>query len=57
MELLDKIFQARERIENFARHTPLMNNKNLKREDLQPVRFYKLRGAYNKIVLLSAEEK
>ena len=67
MELLDKIYQARERIKNVARHTPLMKNKNLskefsaqvylKREDLQPVRSYKLRGAYNKIVLLSDKEK
>ena len=29
----------------------------MKCEDLQPVRSYKLRGAYNKIVLLSDEEK
>lgn len=50
-----------------ALHTPLMLNENLsaefsadiylKREDLQPVRSYKLRGAYNKIVSLSEEEK
>ncbi len=67
MQLLDKIYQARERIKNVAIHTPLMINENLseeftaqvylKREDLQPVRSYKLRGAYNKIVSLSDEEK
>ncbi len=67
MELLDKIYEARERIKNVAVHTPLMKNENLseefsaqvflKREDLQPVRSYKLRGAYNKIVLLCKEEK
>ena len=67
MGLLDNIYQARERIKNVAIHTPLMKNENLsgefsaqvylKREDLQPVRSYKLRGAYNKIVLLSEEEK
>lgn len=67
MELLDKIHQARERINNVAIHTLLMLNENLstefsaqvylKREDLQPVRSYKLRGAYNKIVSLSDEEK
>jgi len=67
MELLDKIYQARERIKNVAIHTSLMMNENLseefsaqiylKREDLQPVRSYKLRGAYNKIVSLSDEEK
>lgn len=47
-------------------HTPLQKNINLseefdaniylKREDLQLVRSYKLRGAYNKIAQLSAEE-
>jgi threonine dehydratase len=67
MELLDKIYQARERIKNVALHTPLILNENLskefsahvylKREDLQPVRSYKLRGAYNKMVSLSEEEK
>lgn len=67
MELLDKIYQARERIKGVALHTPFMLNENLseefsshvylKREDLQPVRSYKLRGAYNKIVSLSEEEK
>src|SRR5690554_1392675 len=67
MELLDKICQSRERINNVAIHTPLMVNENLseefsaqvylKREDLQPVRSFKLRGAYNKIVSLSDEEK
>ncbi|MCX7548942.1 threonine ammonia-lyase IlvA [Xanthomarina sp. F1114] len=67
MKLLDKIYQASERIKNIAVHTPLKINENLseeftaqiylKREDLQPVRSYKLRGAYNKIVLLSEKEK
>ena len=67
MELLDKIYRAKERIKGVAIHTPLMRNENLseefsaqiylKREDLQPVRSYKLRGAYNKIVSLSEEEK
>lgn len=67
MELLEKVYQARERIKDVALHTPLMKNENLsdefsaqvflKREDLQPVRSYKLRGAYNKIVSLSEEEK
>lgn len=67
MELLDKVYEARERIKNVALHTPLMKNENLseeffaqvylKREDLQPVRSYKLRGAYNKIVSLKDEEK
>lgn len=48
-------------------HTPLMENLNLsrrfgariwlKREDLQVVRSYKIRGAYNKISNLSSEER
>ncbi len=47
------------RLKNIATHTPLMNNLNysdryeanvfFKREDLQNVRSYKIRGAYNKI--------
>lgn len=67
MELLEKVYQAKERIKDVAIHTPLMKNENLseeffaqvwlKREDLQPVRSYKLRGAYNKIVSLPEEEK
>ncbi|MBB6680392.1 threonine ammonia-lyase IlvA [Aequorivita sp. 609] len=67
MELLEKIYEARERIKNIAVHTPLMKNENLseefsaqvflKREDLQPIRSYKLRGAYNKIVSLTKNEK
>lgn len=67
MELLDKVYEAKEQIKNVALHTPLMKNENLseeffaqvylKREDLQPVRSYKLRGAYNKIVSLTDQEK
>ena len=67
MELLNQVYEARERIKGVAIHTPLMKNENLsaefsaqvflKREDLQPVRSYKLRGAYNKIVSLTEEEK
>lgn len=67
MSLLDKIFQAQKNINGVTVHTPLMRNENwsdefaaniwLKREDLQPVRSYKLRGAYNKIVSLSETDK
>ena len=67
MSLLAKVYEARERIKGVAVHTPLMKNENLseefsaavflKREDLQPVRSYKLRGAYNKIVSLTDAEK
>lgn len=67
MTWIDKVYRAKERIKNVVLHTPLMKNENLsgeffaqvylKREDLQPVRSYKLRGAYNKIVSLTEDEK
>lgn len=67
MSLLNKIYQAQKNISGVAVHTPLMKNENwsdefaasiwLKREDLQPVRSYKIRGAYNKIVSLSETDK
>lgn len=67
MSLLDKIYQAQKKINGVAVHTPLIKNENwsdefeaniwLKREDLQPVRSYKIRGAYNKIVSLSETDK
>ena len=62
---LDNIFLAAERLRGVAAHTPLMQNLHLseqyeaniylKREDLQIVRSYKIRGAYNKMASLSAE--
>ncbi|GAB3180682.1 threonine ammonia-lyase IlvA [Telluribacter humicola] len=62
---LDNIFLAAERLRNIATHTPLMHNLHLsemyganiylKREDLQIVRSYKIRGAYNKMASLSEE--
>lgn len=58
---------ARVRLSNVINHTPLNENINLsntfgakiylKREDLQVVRSYKIRGAYNKISTLSKEEQ
>ncbi|RJS94897.1 threonine ammonia-lyase, biosynthetic [Salinisphaera sp. Q1T1-3] len=55
------------RVYDVAIETPLMaapqlssrigNSIFLKREDMQPVHSFKLRGAYNKIANLSAEEK
>lgn len=64
---LEKVYQAKERIKGIALHTPLVKNENmsdefsaqiwLKREDLQAVRSYKLRGAYNKIASLTDLEK
>src|ERR1700760_1382849 len=57
---------AAQRIAGVARHTPLIYNPRLsekyeceiylKREDLQVVRSYKLRGAYNMISQLTADE-
>ena len=59
---LEKIAGAVQRLKGVALNTPLVNNINLseqyeanvllKREDLQPVRSYKIRGAYNKICSL-----
>ncbi len=62
---LEKIAGAVQRLKGVALNTPLVNNVNLseqyganvllKREDLQPVRSYKIRGAYNKICSLPQE--
>jgi len=58
--------EAAEKLENIIRHTPLQYNYNLslkydcqvylKREDLQVVRSYKLKGAYNMITSLPSEQ-
>lgn len=63
---LKNITKAKINLNEVVLHTPLQKNLNLseefgaevflKREDLQVVRSYKLRGAYNKIAHLSAEE-
>ena len=65
---LNKIKEAREKLgrNNVVLKTPLMQNQRLskifesdiyfKREDLQQVRSYKIRGAYNKISGLSEEQ-
>lgn len=63
---IDNMYVAAERLEDVATHTPLMHNLNLseryganvylKREDLQVVRSYKIRGAYNKMASLSKEQ-
>lgn len=60
-------FQAKERIKNIVTRTPLQYNIHLsekygaeiylKREDLQVVRSYKLRGAFNKISSLTDEQR
>ncbi|MDR1915586.1 MAG: threonine ammonia-lyase IlvA [Synergistaceae bacterium] len=63
---LSDIQRARQRIGGVVQHTPLFLNAPLserydaeiwlKREDLQVVRSYKIRGAYNKISSLTPEE-
>lgn len=63
---LEDITRAQININEVSVHTPLQHNLNLsdayasgiylKREDLQVVRSYKIRGAYNKISGLSEEE-
>lgn len=62
---VDRIFQAKVRLKGVAEQTPLQYNYNLslnygckvllKREDLQVVRSYKIRGAYNKMATLPVE--
>lgn len=64
---LDEVNLAKMNLKGVVKNTPFDFNENLsrqfeanvylKREDLQVVRSYKLRGAYNKIVQLSEQEK
>ena len=63
---LKDIMTAEHTLNDILVPTPLMKNRNLsdkyeanillKREDLQMVRSYKIRGAYNKIKSLNPEE-
>jgi threonine dehydratase len=63
---VENIYAAASRLKGVALKTPLLFNANLsekyeaniylKREDLQVVRSYKIRGAYNKMSTLTAEE-
>lgn len=65
MPRVQDIQEASTRLKDVVEHTPLARNLNLteklganvylKREDLQVVRSYKIRGAYNKISTLSRE--
>lgn len=67
MITLKNVEEAKVKLEGVAYKTPLMKSLNLsdkyeakillKREDLQLVRSYKLRGAYNKMYHLSDEQK
>ena len=62
---LDLIYKASKNIKGVIKATPLMFVKSFsdryhasipfKRQDLQVVHFYKLRGAYNKIKILSSK--
>ncbi len=64
---LEDIVAAARRLESVVNYTPLLHNQNLsdryganiflKREDQQVVRSYKIRGAYNRILSLSAEQQ
>ena len=63
MTLFEEVLEAKKQFEEVVFPTPLLPNRNLshtfqaniyfKREDLQEVRSYKIRGAYNKISSLS----
>jgi threonine dehydratase len=63
---VENISRAAKHLQSVVSHTPLQLNLNLsdhyeanvllKREDLQIVRSYKIRGAYNKMAQLSAEQ-
>lgn len=63
--VLENVYKAAERLKNVVVRTPLVINNNLsdiyeakirfKREDLQQVRSYKIRGAYNKMVVMAPE--
>src|SRR5579859_1307095 len=64
---IEDINEAAKRLEGVVSQTPLQKSKRLstlfganiyiKREDLQEVRSFKIRGAYNKIRLLTNEEQ
>ncbi|PWJ40069.1 threonine ammonia-lyase [Sediminitomix flava] len=64
---VENILKANIKLKEVVNRTPLMRNMNLsekhdanillKREDLQVVRSYKIRGAYNKISSLTEDEK
>lgn len=67
MNLFNEIVQAKKQLDGVVQSTPLIENRNLsdefdttillKREDLQVVRSYKIRGAYNKMSSLPDAEK
>jgi len=64
---VDAVMRARHRLRGVAQHTLLQRNHRLserygaevyfKREDLQEVRSYKIRGAYNNMAMLTDEQR
>jgi threonine dehydratase len=64
---LESVTRARRRLRGVALHSPLQRSHRLseyfgaeiyfKREDLQEVRSYKIRGSYNKMSTLTAEQR
>ncbi|MBR3703209.1 MAG: pyridoxal-phosphate dependent enzyme, partial [Alistipes sp.] len=64
---LNDVMSAEHTLKEILEPTPLLHNRNLsqkfdanialKREDLQMVRSYKIRGAYNKIRSLTTEQR
>ena len=67
MDVFNEILKAKKQLEGVVAPTPLVENLNLseqfgatillKREDMNVVRSYKIRGAYNKISTMTAAEK
>src|SRR2546423_12005935 len=67
MEMVRAIEEAERRLQGIASTTPLQPSPRLseqygatiliKREDMQAVRSFKIRGAYNKIASLSPEDR
>src|SRR3982074_10409 len=67
MEMVRAVDEAEQRLEGIAATTPLPPSTRMsehygaiiliKREDMQAVRSFKIRGAYNKIASLSAEDR
>src|SRR2546427_11147291 len=67
MEMVRAVEEAEQRLEGIASTTPLQPSIRLseryganiliKREDMQAVRSFKIRGAYNKIASLSAGDR
>ncbi|MCB0595514.1 MAG: pyridoxal-phosphate dependent enzyme, partial [Phaeodactylibacter sp.] len=63
---VENIYKAKVRLKGIAEQTPLMFNYHLsevygcrlylKREDMQVVRSYKIRGAYNKMATMTRKD-